>query len=120
MSPSTLAVVHGAVHHLAGGDGAGDAVEELGFAADDVDLGVLEGLADDDGLLLGDLALDVDLCEFDDLVLVEFEFEFLVILAGFLEEFHGVGLLADGLGIGRRPWRGAPRPRPFRWRRIPW
>ncbi len=94
------AVVDHAVDGFAAGDGVGDAVEELAFAADDIDLGVLEGFADDDGLLLRDLAVDIDSGEFDGLFLVEPELEFLVLLSGFFEEFHGIGFLLDRIRIG--------------------
>jgi hypothetical protein len=45
--------------------------KKVGFAADDLDLGGLHGLAKHAGLGGGDVLLDVDLGEFDGLLLVE-------------------------------------------------
>ena len=46
-------------------------------------------------MLLGDLALHIDLCEFDSFLFLQLEFEFLVILTSFFEELHGCSLLLD-------------------------
>jgi hypothetical protein len=94
------AVVHEAVDGLAVADGADDLFEEVVFAADDVDVGVLEGFADEVGVGLGDVFLDVDFGEFDVAFFGEAELELLVVLAGVVEEFHRGGLLLDGLRLG--------------------
>ena len=46
-------------------------------------------------MLLGDLALHIDLCELDSFLFLQLEFEFLVILTSFFEELHGCSLLLD-------------------------
>lgn len=94
------AVVDETVDGLAVADGAHDLLEEVVFAADDVDVGMLERLADELGVGLRDVLLHADLGELDVAILGEAELELLVLLAGDMEELHRGGLQLDGLRLG--------------------
>ncbi|MFO0003961.1 MAG: hypothetical protein ACK559_22800, partial [bacterium] len=54
------AALHEAVEGVAEGRGVAEAVEELRLAADDLDVGRLEGLAEDAGLRLGQHLLGLE------------------------------------------------------------
>jgi hypothetical protein len=96
-----LALVDGAVDGLAEGEGPGEALEEGAVAADDVELGVVEGLGEHAGLGLGDVAAGLEPLDGDGLVLLEGEAVLLVLLAGALERLHGLGLGGDAGGLGQ-------------------
>ena len=50
-------------------------------------------------MLLGDLALDIDLGKLDSLFLIKLELEFFVLLTGFFEELHRCSFLLDRLRV---------------------
>ena len=95
-----VGVVDEAVHLLAAGDAVDEVVEEHAVAADDVDVGALEGLSQHGGLLGGDVALDVDAFEIDLELFVQTQLELFVFLAHAVELLHGLGLAGHALGLG--------------------
>ena len=87
--------MHGTVDDLTGRNRVRNTVEELSLTTHDVNLRRLKSLSHHDRLLLRHLTLDIDLREFDLLLLLELELELFVLLSCFFEELHRSSLLLD-------------------------
>ena len=94
-------LLHHGVNGFAQRDGVDEAVEEGAVAADDVDFGIFEGLAQDARLLGCDLGLNLEALHLDESTVFELEAELLVFACGALHGLHRDHFFRDALGFGR-------------------
>jgi hypothetical protein len=100
MSDKRRAVRDQPVHGLARPHRPHHLLEEVVLATHNVDVRALERLAHDPRMRLGHVLLDPDRGQFDVAFLGEPQPEFLVLLAGLVQQFHRLGLLLDPLRLG--------------------